>query len=138
MKSIFTYLAGFSLLSLTAISCSKESHTQMRQPAQTPQVVNATVPAGETYVLNLGAGSTASIEKQAKHYQVSEITTAPNGTTDYKYTAAKGFAGADEVTLQQAVTYNTMTGVNCSRGNTDDYTTTTTYKTIVVKLNVAN
>lgn len=136
MKRIATYVACFSLLAITTVSCTKEGHDEMRQQVQTPQVMKATVPAGQTYVLNMGTGNTASIRTQALHYQYSDIATAPDGTTVYKYTAAKGFSGADEVTLQQTIT-STSQGSGCSSSNTDR-NTTTTLKTIVIKFDVAN
>jgi hypothetical protein len=138
MKRIATYLMGFSLLAITTVSCSKEGHEETRQQAQAaPQVINATVPAGDTYVLNLGTGSSARIKVQALHHQFSEIATAPNGSTVYKYTAAKGFSGADEVTLQQTVTSIVQGGGGCY-GNYSDNHTTTTVKTIAIKFNIAN
>jgi hypothetical protein len=140
MKRIFTYLAGFSLLSITTISCSKEGHDQTSQQRTTSQnvaaqVINAKVPAEQTYVLNLGPESTASIKTQALHYQLSEIATASDGNTIYKYITAKGFSGTDEVTLQQT---NKDGGCNNSNHNHANGYAATSLKTIVIKLNVAN
>lgn len=142
MKQLFTYLVGFSLLAITTISCSKEEQNESRPQAQAvapQQVVSASVSAGQTYFLSMSTGSTASIKTQALHYAVSEIATAPDGSSVYRYSAAKGFAGADEVTLQQTIT-STSQGGGCSNGNSNHTTeqTTTTYKAITIKFNVAN
>ena len=138
MKKMFTYFTGFSLLAIATLSCSKDQHHETRQQATTPQVITANVPAGQTYVLNLGVGSTASIQTQAQHSQLSTITKAADGNTVYKYTAAKGYAGADQVTLQQMITYTTQeSGGGCSNHHENE-STTTSLKTIVVKMNVAD
>jgi hypothetical protein len=137
MKRILNSLFGVSLLAITTLSCSKDVQNETTQQTQSPQVIQANVPAGETYVLNLGAGSTASIKAQARHFEVSEIATAPNGTTVYKYAAAKAFTGADEVTLQQKTTSTSQQSSGCFSGGSSSHTTTS-YKTIVIKLNVAN
>jgi hypothetical protein len=100
-----------------------------------PQVICASVPAGQTYVLNLERGSTVTIKTQALHYQLSEVATAPDGNKFYKYAAAKGYAGTDQVMLQQTITSIAQDG-GCY-GNNNGYTTTT-LKTIAVKFNVAN
>ena len=137
MKRIFTYLTGFSLLAITTVSCTKESHNEMRpQAAAAPQVISAIVPAGQSYELNLGRGTTASIQTQALHYQFSQIVAAPDGSTVYKYTAGKGFAGADEVTLKQTIT-STSVSNGCNRTYSNSYTSTAS-KTIVIKFDVAN
>jgi hypothetical protein len=139
MKRIFTYLAGFSLLSITTISCTKDAQVESRQQkAVAPQFVNADVPAGQTYVLNLGMGSTVSIQKQALHYQLSEVSKAADGTSVYKYTAAKDYAGSDEVTLQQAVISAVQSsGGGCSSNHyNSNGQTATTFKTIAIKFNV--
>lgn len=136
MKQIFTSLLGFSLLALTTASCTKESHDATSRQQETAQVIEANVPAGQTYVLNLGPGSTASIKMQSLHHQLSEIATASGGNTVYRYTAAKGYSGADAVTLQQTVTAKAHSG-SCNRDYRDERMTTTV-KTISIKLNVAN
>jgi hypothetical protein len=138
MKSIFTSLVGISLLSLALLSCSKDGPYEMRQQAQAaPQVINASVRVGQAYVLNMGDGSTASIVTQALHYQLSEITTAPNGGAVYKYISGKGFSGTDEVTLQQTLT-STMQGSGCHNNHMNGSSMATAVKTIVIRLNVAN
>jgi hypothetical protein len=138
MKRIFTSLMGLSLLAITTLSCNKDDDQyEMRQQAVTPQVINAKVPAGQAYVFNMGAGVTASIQKQALHFQVSEIATASNGGSIYKYIAGKGFTGVDEVTLQQTIT-STMQGSGCHNNYMNGSSMTTAVKTIVIKLNVAN
>jgi hypothetical protein len=137
MKRIVTSLFGVSLLAFTTLSCSKDVQNETAQQGQSPQVIQATVPAGETYVLNLGTGGSASIKAQARHFEVSEIATAPNGITVYKYAAAKAFTGADEVTLQQKTTSTSQQSSGCFTGGSSSHTTTS-YKTIVVKLTVAN
>lgn len=137
MKQLFMYLAGFSLLAIATVSCSKEGNDEMRQQAaQAPEVMKATVPAGQTYVLDMGAGNTASIQAQARHYQFSEMATAPDGNVAYKYTPAKGYTGTDEVTLQQTITYTSQGGGWC--GSRGDEHTTTAIKTVVIKFDVAN
>src|SRR5438309_1448285 len=98
MKSSFTYLGGLFLLSTTLLSCSKDMQDEFRQKAVAPQVIQANVPAGQTYILNMSPGTTASIQTQAQHYQLSQIATARDGGIVYQYTAQKGYAGADEVT----------------------------------------
>lgn len=138
MKRIVTYLACFSLLAITTSSCSKEEHNEITQQAQVPQVINANVAAGQTYVLNMGAESTVSIKTQALHHQLSEISTALDGSTVYKYAPAKGYTGADEVTLQQTITSTSGGGGGCYNGNQTNGHTTTTVKTIAIKFNVAN
>lgn len=137
MKRIFTYLAGFSLFIITTLSCSKKDPEEIRQQAAAPQVINASVSAGQTYVLNMGTESSVSIKTQALHHQLSEIAMVPDGSTVYKYAAAKGYAGADEVTLQQTIT-STAQGGGCYNGNQTNGHTITTVKTIAIKLNVAN
>jgi hypothetical protein len=137
MKRIAISLFGVSLLAITTLSCSKDVQNETAQQGQSSQVIQATVPAGETYVLNLGTGSSASIKAQARHFEVSEIATASNGITVYKYAAAKAFAGADEVTLQQQITSTSQQGGSCFSGGSSSHTTTS-YKTIVVKFNVSN
>lgn len=140
MKQIFTSLLGFSLLAITTLSCTKESHDQTSRQTEAvqAQVITSNLPAGQTYVLNLGTGTSASIKVQALHHQLSEIATAPDGSTVYKYIAAKGYAGADEVTLQQTLTATAQSGGCSNRHNDSNGYTTTTLKTTVVKLNVAN
>lgn len=135
MKKIFTYLPGFFIFTLIIFSCRKESHNEKRQQVEPTQVLNATVPSGQTYVLNVGAGSTVSIDKQASHYQRSEVAAASDGSTVYQYAASKGYAGADEVSLLQTTT-STSPGGGCS-GGSSEYTTTT-IRTIVIKFDVAN
>ena len=137
MKRIVSSLLGVSLLATTTLSCSKDVQKETAQQAQATQVIQANVPAGETYVLNLGTGSTATITAQARHSVISEIATAPNGITVYKYASAKAFAGADEVTLQQKITSTSQGGGGCFTGGSGSHTTTS-YKTIIVKLAVAN
>ncbi len=139
MTRIVTYLAGFSFLAVTALSCTKEAQHETRQQAQTPEVIKANVPAEQTYVLNMGAASTVKIEAQAQHYQLSEVATSADGNTVYTYTGAKGFSGADEVMLQQTITSSSSTsqGNGCSNSQTNGYSTTT-IKTIVIKFEVAN
>jgi hypothetical protein len=138
MKRIFTSLMGLFLLTITTLSCTKDDgQYEMRQEAVTPQVINAKVPAGQAYTFNMGAGVSASIQKQALHFQVSEIATAPNGGSVYKYVAGKGFSGVDEVTLQQTIT-STMQGSSCHSNNMNGSSMATAVKTIVIKLNVAN
>lgn len=136
MKQISMYFFGVSLLSFALLSCSKEAHNDFKQQAATPQVIEATVPAGQTYSLNLGTGTAATILSQAQHFQVSEIATARDGNVVYKYTAGKGYAGGDEVTLQQTIKY-TSQGGGCSQNHSNG-TTTTTVQTTVIKFNVAN
>lgn len=138
MKRTVTYLAGFLLLAITTISCSKEGHDEVTQQAATPQVIQANVPAEQTYTLNMESGSTASIKTQALHHQLSEVATAPNGNTVYRYAAAKGYSGADEVTLQQTITSIAQSGSGCYNGNQTSERTITSFKTIVIKFNVAN
>lgn len=139
MKRIATYLAGVSLLTLAASSCTKESHSEMRQQPATSQIIKASVSPGQTYVLNLGSTSATSIQTQAQHAQHSAIVTAGNGSTSYQYISQKGFAGADEVTLQQTTTQTTSSGGGCGQGyNNSGTRTTTSVSTIVVKLTVAN
>jgi hypothetical protein len=136
MKRIATSLVGVSLLAIMTFSCSKDVQNETAQQSQSPQVIQAHIPVGETYVLNLGAGSSASIKAQARHFEVSEIATASNGITVYKYAAAKAFTGADEVTLQQKITSASQSG-GCFTGGSSSHTTTS-YKTIVVKFTVSN
>lgn len=136
MKQIFTYPLAFALLALCMLSCRKEEHERTSRQMETSQVVNATVVSGQTYVLNLGAGSKAAISRQASHYELSEIATASDGSANYKYVAAKDFTGSDEVTLQQTMT-STLPGGGCSSSHSDSHSTTTV-NSIVVKLNVAN
>ena len=138
MKSIFTYLGGFFLLSTILLSCSKDVQNETRQQTAAPQIIKATVPAGQTYILNMGTGTTASIVTQALHYQLSEVATAPNGGAVYKYTAGKGYSGADEVTLQQTATYTSQSSGGCHNNHMNGSTTTTTFKTVVIKFDVAN
>lgn len=136
MKRISTYLMGLSILALTTVSCSKEAHDETtRQQAVVPQVIKADVSVGQTYVLNMGAGTTASIVTQAQHYQLSEVATAPNGGSIYKYIAQKGFAGTDEVTLQQTVA--ATQGDGCHRNHSNGLASTS-LRTVVIKLNVGN
>lgn len=139
MKQIFTSLLGVSLLATTLLSCSKDVQKETRQQAAVaPEVIKANVPAGQTYVLNLVTGNSASIQTQARHYQVSEMATASDGSTVYKYTGGKGYAGADEVTLQQTITSTVQNGGGCHNNHSSSYTTTTTLKTTVIKFTVAN
>lgn len=135
MKKFFTVLTGFSVLTLSTISCQKEGHDNRISRTETPQSIPATVASGQTYTLNLEAGSAANITKQASHYLISEVSTESDGNTVYKYSAAKGYAGADEVTLQQT-TISTSPGGSC--GNHDGGQTTTTLKTVVIKFDVTN
>lgn len=130
---------GLSILSLTTLSCKKEAHDETtRQQVVTPQIIKADVPGGQTYVLNMGAGTTASIVTQAQHYQLSEIATAANGGTVYKYIAQKGYAGLDEVTLQQT-TSATMQSGGCHNNHMSGYSNATaSSNTIVIKFNVGN
>jgi hypothetical protein len=137
MKHTATYLIGVFLLALTTLSCSKEGHEETRQQASAaPQMVQANLSADQTYSFSLGTGSTASIKTQAQHYQISEIATAPNGNTVYRYIPLKSYAGADEVTLQQTITSTVQSG-GCAPGHTNSRTTTM-LKTIVLKFNIAN
>lgn len=136
MKTIFTCLAGFTLLALTTLSCRKEGHDEKRQFVDSPQTVTATVPAGQTYTMTMATESVATISRQASHYERSEILRSLDGSTVYQYVAAKGYTGADEVTLQQSITSATPGG-GCS-GSYGSAQATTTYKTIVIKFDVAN
>lgn len=137
MKQIFTCLTGFSLLLLTLISCRKEAQQGNRQQIEPTQTIRANITAGQTYVLDLGTGSTAIIKAQASHYQLSQVATASEGNTVYKYAAVKGYAGTDEVTLQQTTISTSHASAGCSVAHGDDYTTTS-MKTFVVKFAVAN
>lgn len=135
MKKIFTSLTGFFIFSIVMLSCRKEAHEQQDRTVEKGQVVTATVPAGQTYVFNMGLGSAVSIGKQAAHHQLSEVGTAEGGNIVYRYAAAKGYTGPDEVTLLQSTTTTTHGG-GCSGG--DGEHTTTTLNTIVIKLDVSN
>ena len=138
MKQLFTYLAGFSLLTFTTVSCTKDAHNEMKQPTIAPQVLAAKVLPGETYVLNMGPGASASIVTQALHYEFSQISTASDGSAVYKYAPGKGYTGSDEVTLQQTITSITSSGGGCHNGNHSEQYSTTATKTMVIKFNVAN
>src|SRR5689334_15425941 len=133
MKKIFTVLAGFSVLALSTVSCQKEEHERQISRVETPQNMTASVPSGQTYTLNLEPGSTANISKQASHFLISEIVTASDGSTVYKYLSAKGFTGIDEVTLQQTITSTSSAGGGCGNDNHEGFQTTTIYKTVVIK-----
>lgn len=136
MKTIFTCLAGLSLLALTTLSCRKEGHDEKRQTSNLTQTITATVPAGQTYSMTMETESIASISRQAAHYERSEILRTPSGSLVYQYAAAKGYTGSDEVTLQQTVTSTGSVG-GCSGGHSSGQESTM-YKTIVIKFDVAN
>jgi hypothetical protein len=82
----------------------------------------------------MGRASSASIKTQARYHQLSEVATAQDGSTVYKYVAGKSYTGADEVTLLQTTTSITQSS-SCSGSYTNR--TTTTLKTVVIKFNVA-
>lgn len=137
MKHIFTRLAVLSFFAFAALSCRKEERQENRRQVEPAQTVQATLTAGQTYVLNMTAGSTVSIDKQAMHYQLSEVATALDGITAYRYAATKDYTGPDEVTLQQMVTSTSTGSGGCSGSQAEEHTTTS-IKTIVIKFNVAN
>jgi len=134
MKKTLLSATVFCLLVL-AQSCTKQSQDNFVTPAQAANVVNATVSSGQTYIFNAGYPGTMNISRQASHYQVSETTVDESSAVIYKYIPAKGYQGADEVTLTQNVNSSGGNNGGCSENHSG---TTVSSSTTIIKITVAN
>ena len=135
MKKIFTYSTVLCCLLLLAQSCTKQL-PDAREQAE--QVINATVAAGQTYTFTPPSSGLLSVSRQAAHFGVSEVGIGKdNSTSIYQYTAAAGYKGTDEVSLNfiSTIPASENTG-GCRGSNSGTYTTVN--NTIVIKLNVTD
>jgi hypothetical protein len=100
------------------------------------KVINASVISGSEYQLP-GVSENMKIFKQASYFEVSSLgVDSKSGMKMYRYKPAKGFTGADEVTLSESKTYISEQG-GCSHSNSQtQMTTTTTF--IKIKFSVTN
>ena len=137
MKSKSAFAACFSILLLASISCRKEAQVENVQRVEASETFLATVPSGQSYTFDAIAGSSLTIEKQPLHYQRSEVSTLSDGRKVYRYAAAKGYTGLDEVTLLQSTTTSSFASGGCYNGPSIEHQVTS-LKTIVIKFSIAN
>jgi hypothetical protein len=136
MKKLFTYTIVLCCLLLSVVSCRKQSP----QPATEPeQVINAIVAPGQTYTYTPPSSGTLSINRQATHFEMSEVGTENNNSSVvYQYAPAKGYKGPDEPPLKFGTTVSySGGGGGCNwGGNQNNYSTVTS--TIIIKITVAD
>jgi hypothetical protein len=135
MKKLFTFTIVLCSLLLLAASCRKQSP----QPATAELVINATVAPGQTYTYTPPSSGTLSINRQAAHFEMSEVGTENNNSSIvYQYAPAKGYKGPDEVSLKFGTTVSySGGGGGCNRGgNQNSYSSVTS--TIIIKITVAD
>ncbi len=139
MKKTIASLAVFFCMVIIIPSCTKESHNDPSPSKVTNQIVNATIPSGQTYIFNPGSSESMTISRQACHYKVSEaLNNSETGIINYKYTPVEGFTGLDEVTLNRTFITTTNEGSGCSNNNSSSSTSSLNTNIIVIKINVTN
>jgi hypothetical protein len=135
MRNTFVCAFVLLLLSVMILSCKKEQLGNSIIPAKPNQYIDASVASGETFTFTAGSNGTLSVGKQALHFQVSE-TLNEKGSIFYKYKAAAGYIGADEVTLTY-LSAATEPGINSSTSCPANHNTpVSAMSTIVIKLDV--
>jgi hypothetical protein len=135
MKKTLLFTAVFFCLLQLAPSCTKQSEEHFTAPASAPNYITATIASGQTYTYTAGQTGTLSISRQASHYQVSEAAIdGKNGAVIYRYIAAAGYKGPDEVTLIHTITSSGNNNNGCPGGHGP----TTTSNSINIKIDVTN
>ena len=135
MKKIIT--ASVVLLVLHQ-SCTKSSQDDFSASgsARNDQVIKASVAPGQTFVLTLGYSGSASINRQASHYQISQTgIDDKDGSLIYKYIPAVDYLGIDEVSLTYKTEASPGSTNGCSNGGNNNTSKSTS---ITVKINVTN
>jgi hypothetical protein len=132
------------LLSLLAMlpSCSKQSLnkpgstgiTSSEQSPAAPTILYTNISSGNVYTLDFALSSSVSITHPPAHFSVSEMVTGKNdGSISYKYSPSENYSGADEVTLTSEGA-GPVVNSGCPGSGHD----VSSYKTIVIKINVTN
>ena len=89
MRKILAIIAIFAIVII--FSCSKKKYSDITdQPITEPNVtnpvvINGTVSADKSFTFTLGNSGTATITKQAAHYQIRAATLDGNGVMVYTY-----------------------------------------------------
>lgn len=124
-------------------SCSKQSSSAAVTPTST-NIIKVTIAPNESYQLPIesSGNTTASISKQASHFQVSRMEVdSKSELAVYKYKPTADYRGTDEVLLSKTVT-SEVTGSGCSNNanhNTDgNNTTTSSTSYTTIKINITN
>ena len=140
MKKILAYSTVLCCLLVLAQSCTKQ---QLPNTGEQPeQVINATVVPGQTYTFTPPSSGTLTISRQAAHFDVSEVGTGKNNSSNavvYQYSPVAGYKGADEVALNFSTTVlasGNSGGCQGSSNSSSTYTTVT--NTIIIKLNITD
>ena len=133
----FYYLCMMAGCSIFFENCSKQSAARPTAPAPSATSITVAIATGQTYQLNLSGATTASIYKQATHFQTSVTVADPQtGSITYKYQPDADFMGQDQVTLvtiQPAPTAGVRTECLSTNGLVNTSVTptyATTYQTI--------
>ncbi len=84
---------------LAFVSCSKSSGNNA-PVLRSSNSIDVVISPNQSYELNLGGATNASVFKQAAHYQTSEtVANSENGSYSYRYLPGANFTGKDQVMI---------------------------------------
>ncbi len=130
MKKLYFLTIALFCMMIVFQSCSKQSVKELIAQPSTPNVINVIIAPDQSYVFNANNSATVSIERQASHYKISNLSPdSKSGLMVYQYLPAQGFTGKDEVVLNSktAIYSSSNNAGNCNSSHVSDNPGSTSY-----------
>lgn len=136
MKKLYFIAAIVFILFAGLQSCSKQSPDEIISSQSAGNIVKINLAPNQTYQLTLDNSVTASVSKQAAHFQLSRTEVDAQGLLTYKYLPALDYTGTDEVVLSKTIATNgDRSGCSSGQGSSAvSYTTSFT----TLKINITD